>query len=558
MGAPRSLLVAASFACWAQVAPQPAVAQVRAPDTPTRVTQLAAVRTGTIAGKVLDEHGAPLDGVVISALGGGAAFAVTDGTGRYTLRALPPGPYLLRAHLQGYLPARQTMVDVRPSGRTTSSFTLRREGSADAPRVVAAGMGVDPDDEVATAGGRDESETAWRLRHLRRSVLKDAHDGMVIPRDDAGFEGGGSMARAMASSARLASTLFTDLPVQGQVNLLTTGAFDNPAELLRLDRTNSVAFFALGAPVGVRGDWRVRAALNQGDLSSWILSGNYVTRSPAAHAFTLGMSYGLQRYTGGNAEALAAVSEGARNVGSVSGYDKWTISRRLTVAYGATYAHHDYLEGPGLFSPRVSATISPTRHTRIHATASRRLSAPGGGEFLPPSRTEFVPPQRTFSPLSEDGFRTEGVQHYEVAVERLFDGAAVAVRAFHQRVDDQLVTIFGLRTPESPASDLGHYVVGSAGDVTVDGWGVTVTHALSRHLRGSIDYSLATARWQHGAPGADHRRLAAWVPSAVRPASERIHDVTTSLEADLAATATHVMVLYKWNSAFVATPEREG
>ena len=102
------------------------------------VTRIASADTGLIEGKVIDEIGKPLDGVVISALGGTTAFAVSDKTGQYTLKQLPPGPYLVRAHLQGFLAARSTMVNVRPSARSASSFTLRREGTADAPRVTEA------------------------------------------------------------------------------------------------------------------------------------------------------------------------------------------------------------------------------------------------------------------------------------------------------------------------------------------------------------------------------------------------------------------------------------
>ncbi len=557
MGNPRNLFVAALVASLVQVAPGLAAAQDRAPNLVLPVIKLAEASTGSISGKVIDEGGVPLDGVVISALGGGTAFAVTDRGGAFTLRELQPGPYLLRAHLEGFLPARQMMVNVRPSARTNQSFTLRREGTAAEPRMATAGMGGS---EIGATPSkpqaRDESETAWRLRRLRRPVLKDATEAAYLTGDNE-IDAESLFGRAVASSARIASALFTDLPLQGQVNLLTTGAFDDPSELLRLDRTRSVAFFSVGAPLGEHGDWRVRAALNQGDLSSWILSGSYVRRAAARHRYTLGMSYGLQRYEGGNAVALAAVSESARNVGSMSAYDEWTLSRHLMVSFGAAYAHHDYLEGPGLFSPRLSVTVTPNQATRVRTLVTRQQVAPGGEEFLPPSRAEFVPPQRTFSPLSGEGFSTESTEHYEVAVERdVRGGVTLGVRAFHQRVENQLVTIFGLRTPESPAADLGHYFVGSAGDVAVAGWGVSFTHVVSEHLRGSVDYSQAVADWQRPAPMRDRLVLTEWVPAAVRPSSERVHDLTTSLEGDVPQTATRVIVLYKWSNAFIATEDR--
>jgi hypothetical protein len=523
------------------------------------VTEIAAAVTGQIEGLVIDEAGKPLDGVVISALGGTTAFAVSDRAGQFSLRQLPPGPYLLRAHLQGFLAARSSMVNVRPAARSASSFTLRREGTAAAPRVAEAGLGATTIVPTAVTdkapAGRDESETAWRLRHLKRSVLRDASTRAGIPDDDDWFltDSFEFLGRAVGTSAKAASALFSDLSLGGQVNLLTTGAFDNPLQLLQLDRTSSVAFFSVGAPVGTRGDWSVRAAMNQNDLSSWMLAGSYLTHAPVPHRYQFGMSYSLQRYEGGNALALAAVPDAARNVGSVFGFDEWTVSRYVTLGYGASYAHYDYLEGPALFSPRLSATLSPTRTIRIRASASRQATAPGAEEFLPPSRAEYLPPQRTFSPLSRaSGFSAQDTQHYEVGVDRVMSGATIGVRAFRERIDNQLVTVFGLRTPDAEASALGHYYVGSAGNADVNGIGVTFTHALFSNVRGSVDYSVANANWFNGPSLPDYAVLTRWVPAAVRGDHERIQDLTTSLETEIPLSATRVVVLYKLNNAFVS------
>src|SRR6188768_3269795 len=294
------------------------------------VTKIAAADTGFIEGKVTDELGKPLDGAVISALGGTAAFAVSDKTGRYALKQLPPGPYLVRVHLSGFLAARSSMVNVRPSTTSASSFTLRREGTADAPSVTeasVAAIGAAPA-TPAQAGDRDESELAWRLRHLKRGVLRDAETLAGVPDNDNWFVGDSFefLGRAVETSARRATALFSDLSLGGQVNLLTTGAFDNPLQLLQLDRTSSVAFFSVGAPVGLHGDWNVRAAMNQSDLSSWMLAGSYVVKAQVPHQYQVGMSYSLQRYEGGNTAALGAVSDTARNVGSVFAYDDWQVS----------------------------------------------------------------------------------------------------------------------------------------------------------------------------------------------------------------------------------------
>jgi outer membrane receptor protein involved in Fe transport len=317
-----------------------------------------------------------------------------------------------------------------------------------------------------------------------------------------------------------------------------------------------VAFFSVGAPVAEHGDWTVKAALNQGDLSSWILAGNYVTRTPARHRYQFGMSYGLHRYTGGNAVALAAMPEAARNVGAVYAHDEWKVSEFFSIGYGGHYAHYDYLLQPAHFSPRLTATMYPSERTRIRAVATRRVTAPGAEEFLPPTNSQILPPQRTFAPLSRDGFLPEDSRHYEVAVERVLDGVTIGVRAFQQGIDDQLVTVFGLRGESSQPAEIGHYFVGSAGNVDVRGWGVSVTHSLSSHVRGSVDYSVANAEWV-GGHSSDRARLSRTMPSALRESSERVHDVTTSVETALPQSATRVFVLYKINTAYIRDVEPE-
>jgi hypothetical protein len=42
----------------------------------------------------------------------------------------------------------------------------------------------------------------------------------------------------------------------------------------------------------------------------------------------------MQRYLGGNADALAAMRDGSRNVGAMYAYDNWKLVPRLTLGYG--------------------------------------------------------------------------------------------------------------------------------------------------------------------------------------------------------------------------------
>lgn len=532
----------------------PVRAQTPAPVSDGQVMRVATVSVGSIYGAVIDEAGAPVEGAVISALGGSTAFAVTDKAGQYRLTELPPGPYVVRAHREGFAGTRSTLVNVRPAARAPSSFTLRRVDGEAAPKVLAAGVGVPGE---AAAAPRDESPLAWRLRRLTRSVLKD--DGRqtadVAGAGDDWFESEtpGFFARAFDASARFATDVFFDGPMYGQVNLLTATAYDDAGEMVAFGPASGVAFFAVGAPVGTHGDWSARAAMNGGDVTSWTMAGDYTSRASARHQLALGMTYSLQAYRGGNFAALQAVPDGHRKVGSLYGSHEFALSPRWKVGYGARYEHYDYLRASGLLSPSARLTFSPTPTLHVHARASMRQVAPGAEEFVPPADAQWVPPQRTFAPLAARGFSTERVGQVELGAARDFQAFTVSMRAFRQAVDDQLVTVFGAADPARLIAAGGHYGVASVGDASMQGWAVGVVHHLSAHVQGRVDYTFISAEWTPSTV-AEQRALRVAAPQALRAPSERVHDVSASIDAQVPQTDTRFVLLYKINTGFAGSP----
>ena len=537
-------------------------------------SQLAAgVSQGDLHGTVRDDQGQALAGAVVSAVGATSAFAVSEQDGTFSLRNLPAGPYLLRAHLQGYIPTRGRIVQVNATARNVSAIALTRRagssagsstgtsaGTSGEPPVLEAGVGATAaaagDAAVSEPAAHDHGEVAWRLRHLKRSVLKDADIGFIPAGDESVAEGAVSSGGALASSTRTASGWFADLPLNGQVNLLTRTSFERPQDLFSLDlgAPRGVTYVTLSAPT-IGGDWSMRGAMTQGDLSSWILSGAYVRREPATHKYETGVSYGTQRYFGGNVDALAAVADGARNVGAVYAYDHWSISPKIDVSYGAKYARYDYLADRGLLSPQAAVSIAPVRGSsfRLHAAASRREVAPGADEFLPPSTVLWLPPERTFSPVAPgSALHSEQIDHVEVSVEHQWIAdVMIGVRTFRENVDNQIVRLFGVSLPDTAAATVGHYYVASAGDFDARGWGVRLSRDLLDGVRASVDYTQSTADWRRDSP--DQARLMRAAGSVVRTDSERIHDLTTSVESEVPATATRVFFLYKINSAFASS-----
>lgn len=513
---------------------------------------VSAASPGEIRGLVENEKGEPLPGAVVSAHGSSTALAVADAEGRFVFRNLPPGTYLIRAYLQGYTPARGRTIQASTSRRSQYVLSMMRTaGSSEAGAVMTAGVGPAIPAEPAE---HDHDERAWRLRHARRSVLKDTGQTVAGLDDESLFTDSlQRVGRAVGSPARLASVLFADFPLNGQINLLTTTAFDRPQDLFALDATapHAVAYVSLVAP-GRSGQWLVRGTITQGDLSSWIVSGAYRRADPAVHAYEAGLSYSAQRYLGANTEALQAMSNGSRNVGAMYAYDNWTLSPRLRVGYGAHYARYDYLEDASLLSPRASVTIQPVAGDplRIRALVSHRETAPGADEFTPSSTGLWLPPERTFSQVSRAAFLPERLDHVEVAAEREWRGVLlIGFRAFHQNVEDQVVTMFGVAVPDA-SRGVGHYHVGSAGDFSAQGWGVSVSRAVSDGIRASVDYTQASTRWS--SYSTDALALATLAPMVLR-SNERIHDVTATVDSVVAPSATRLLVLYKVNSAFART-----
>jgi len=193
--------------------------------------------------------------------------------------------------------------------------------------------------------------------------------------------------------------------------------------------------------------------------------------------------------------------------------------------------------------------VGPESNFRVRGVFTRKTLAPGAEEFLPPGDSGiWLPPQRTFSSL-EPGrpFTAERAMQASVALERDFDGTTVALRAFHQRISDQLLTMFGTDLPNQPSATVGHYLVGTAGDGKATGGAVRVETTFAKRVRGAIEYSLANPRLR---PVDDFSYVVLMRTATMRSEPERIHDVTASVEANVPETATRVVVLYKVGNGY--------
>lgn len=520
--------------------------------------QATRVSLGGIQGTVFDDRGNPLPGAMVSALGGPIpGMAITDVHGRFVIDPLPAGEYMLRVHMVGFISARCDRVRVGSARENIQTIRLQRSDPADttgARPILTAGVAGPTSD--SPSGADDPSETAWRLRHIKRSILRD--NGGVSIADAAASQSipdvtGALFGRALDNAAAIAtaaSAFFAGTPFTGEVNLLTTSAVGQPLFGSNYV-SHSIAYVSIGAPVA-SGRWDVRASLSQSDMAAWIVAGSYSSHAVTNHDYGFGVSYSTQQYQNHDTLSLpaGASSDSSRAAGELYGSDHWTISPLVAVEYSARYGRYDYLSSQGLFSPRVSVSLTPVSNTHVIATVGQRMLAPGAEEFVQPANVgPWLPPERTFEPLDGETFQVERARFTDLGLDHEFDGTLViGVRRFDQTVDNQMAILFGVPVDGGPETP-GHYFVANAGNVESDGWAVRVATDPAKRVRGSVDYSVSHEHWlSRGDSGA----IALVAADAIRPTDEDIHDVTSSLETDIPETATRVLVLYKVDAALAA------
>jgi hypothetical protein len=565
----RVLSAAAIVGAGAALLPGSVVAQSIPPQTP--VVRVARASAGTITGVVSDERGGPVAGARVTAIGVTMALAFTDKSGRFETETLPAGEYVVRAHRTGFTASKREVVRVGGAAVAVPKLEIYRLDAATGTTgtnpepplpsrpIIAAGFSLpaaEPADESAE-GSKDShphTETAWRLRHIKRSILKDRSNAIVVTGDAPDLSDQSIFGRAMGGAANVASyatSLFTDFPLTGEVNLLTTSTF-GPGELFSGAMVpRGIAYLALGAPTPA-GEWTVRAAMSEGDLASWIVAGSFVSKAGPSHSYNVGLSYSTQEYQGGNPIALAAMRDGSRNAAELYGFDRWRAAPWFELDYGVRYARYDYIhEQRGLVSPRLGFTVEPSRGTRLSALVTQRMVVPGAEEFLPRAITgPALPPERTFAPFEGNDMRVERARGLDLAVEHQFgDAYIVSVRRFQQRVDDQLVTMFRVAPVGSPES-VGHYYVGNVGSFDASGWGVRISTPPSMRVSGALEYTVARANWN-----TRNAELTAMAPAVLRGESEDIHDITTSVKTDIPETATRFYLIYRINTAFTRSTD---
>jgi hypothetical protein len=495
---------------------------------PERLLARAAIETGHVSGLVSDAVGRGVADASVLALGQTLVSARSDVRGHFQL-SLPPGDYVLRATRSGYISTYREPVRVRSSVVLQRNITMTRQGEAISELVA--------DDNHA------HTDLAWWLRHLSRSVLRDgtAEPGAVesAPPDI-------SPSRAMDGAARWAAAL-ADADFRGQLNFVTTAVAGPISDLSDAAWPRGVAFMALGAPVVGYGAWQLRAAVASGDRSSWNVLGEYVSNPSRTHVWNLRLSYSAQGYTFAT-DQLPTVPGLARSAAGVSAQDRWHLNPAVAVEYGLRAERFDYLSDPQLFSGHAGIRLLVLPRTFVRVQTGQNMIAPGADEFLPPAGGPWLPAERYFVPLSGRGtLSAETVRYADVSVSHhLGESDAMPTlefRGFRQHALNQMTTLFGVANQ----MDRGQYFVAPLGAVSLQGWSAGVSGHVGRFVHGQVEYSHVSSTWDTGNRLRAVRRVA---PSVVREDFERVHDLTATIEADLAQSATHVNLIYRASTGF--------
>ena len=344
------------------------------------------------------------------------------------------------------------------SGRRRSRRALRwrRAGRGRVDRFV-------PRADAGRGEPHDHSPAAWRLRHLKRSVLRETSTGLeripivVRARDPEPTRAASTSATGPSDWRARRRRFATDNGVRGRVQFLTSGAFDQPFEDVPLtgDMAAGVAYVNLAAPVSTRTSWVVEAATAQGTVSSWFVGGSYATVVAESHALDVHSSYSRQRYAGGNPQAHGRVRRWQpqrRRRAGLRSLD--AVAARARHRRRARYEYFDYLSDAALFSPSVSVAVSPADHTWVRASVTRQMTAPGAEEFVPQAYGSLaLPPQRTFAPLVNGGRSVRsGRDTSSWRSNRMSARSRSRSLTSGRTCDDQLVTVFGVVPTDAAAA----------------------------------------------------------------------------------------------------------
>jgi hypothetical protein len=458
----------------------------------------------SVMGWVEDSRGVPVAGAVVSVFAkgmrGGGLVAFADEAGRFSLPALPPGSYTVRAMGRGLRPATARQIKVLPNQEFILALSLPVLGELS-------------EQEAA----EKRRELTWLVRHKSRSVLEQRGVQTLADAEDINSVAGlGPWVGGFGGSLQLVTS--TSAAATGE----SPGAELAPASTGALKLEGRIAdgtHFTLGG------------VLAESEDTAWRMAGEFVFESDEGHEMRAGAGYGTRyvRPLGGAAEPDVSLESSA--VGALFFEDRITVSEHITATAGLRQTYIGFVQDRNHLDPAFSLEVKPVRNTRLFATAERRTLVPGG-DLLTLS-TLATAPALVYAALPSD-LRAERIVRVEFGGDRSFGGTLIGLRLFDETATDQLVNAFlGGAHP----SELRIFNGGATG---VRGASFDMTRAFGRSVRGSLAYSFGRLR-------RDRPLELAWVPSPLRLSEGHFHDIVGRVEARMDPTDTRLVAYYRLN-----------
>ena len=498
---------------------------------------VAAIGDGWVSGTVTDESGRAVPDVDVLAAGDVVAAAVTDARGRFVL-VLPVGQYVVRASRAGYVSTYKEPVRVQANRGVERRIRIYRDEDAQTATAP-------PTPPEAIDERHAHSEMAWRLRHLKRTVLRDiqAHAIFDDPAESKLVPPVHLSAPADRRAGERSPGIMSFLNLSGHVNLLTTSSLASVDATEESGWSQSVANVLLGAPAGSWGDWSVRGAMAAGDRSSWAVRGEYETRPGQKHEVRVAVAFRTLGFTTALPDTPPADILEAQRSGAFEAADRWHVRPALTLEYGMRVEHHGELPDAAFVSPHAGARWRMKPGTSLRFRISERATAPGIDDVLTVSESgPLLPAMRMYSLMPDTPLDPERTRRLAFGVDQSIGsrGAAVlTVEWFTESTDEQMATMFGTNGREA-----GGYYLARVGDVSIAGWRLGVTTPLARYAVGRLEYTTGRAHWQDVSGSQLFDRLA---PQVTRRRLEDISDLKAMVNVEVPHTATDVGVAYQVN-----------
>ncbi|MFQ5743620.1 MAG: TonB-dependent receptor domain-containing protein [Acidobacteriota bacterium] len=436
------ITILVGLACF--VAAQPALAAGAGKGPPAPPSS-----AGDLTGTVHDGSGLPLVGALIAVIlpDGGRALTVSGARGRFVVEDLPAGVYTLMAQSLGFVSA------ILPGIVVPLHEPLKLQ--------------LRPEQDLSVLSADAPLDLGWAFRPRVRDVLRMT-DPTSVP------EVVGTLDPAMGPGPRGTGTgnagdRFSLGNLDTELKLWTVASGDASGD------SGATTDLAVSSQRGGAQSWNLQAQM----AGAGLVRAKSDIRRFVGDSHTLRLDVG---YAGDDLTLSELNGEGEHIwVGSVAAEDSWRLSEPFMVSYGLRVEHYNYLEVPGLVSPRVEVAYAPVKSLILRTGVSYDAEAPGSSEL----QLEFDPlAVRYMDVLTTEEIEAERELRYEFGLEKTTSTTKIKARAYWGEVNDELVGIYA-----AGPRGRSNYKVYNLGDAVNRGFEVDLHRSFMEHLAGQFSYA---------------------------------------------------------------------